>query len=72
MQTEKYLEPFGLTFADLKEYATLKKKIFGNRSITQQLFVVLDDKNPDHVRYEKLNYKVAKLNAYLIAHRNEL
>ena len=68
------LKHFGLTFDELKEYSDLKKKVFGkdSKKVGKCLFVVLDGKNPDHVRYEKLNYKVAKLNAYLIAHRNEL
>ena len=68
------LNHFGLTFDELKEYSDLKKKIFGKdaKKVAKCLFVVLDDQNPDHARFEKLNYKVTKLNAYLIAHRHEL
>lgn len=67
------LKKFGLTFDELKEYSDLKKKVFKDaKKVAKCLFVVLDDKNPDHVRYEKLNRKVAKLNDYLIAHRHEL
>lgn len=65
MNTE-ILQRFNLTFEELKEYARLKKEIFGNRSITQSLFVVLDDNNTDHKRYKELAGKVIHLNAYLV------
>ncbi len=69
MTSQDILTKFNLTFAELKEYAILKKHIFGS-GIFKSLFVELDDNNPDHQRYESLAAKVLLLNAYLVSGRN--
>ena len=68
---EELLKQFDLTIAEMNEYKKLNRKVMGV-GVAKAMFMVLDFNNPDHKRLNELAGKVIKLNAYLLAHRNEM
>lgn len=67
--SQKILQKFNLTMAELKEYAILKKHLFG-AGLFKSLFVVLDENAKETKRYNELSGKVIRLNAFLLSNRN--